>query len=163
MIGFWLTYLYFVYHTTLSLVLPTVKSYIFFANNEQKSSDLPSLIYLYSEHLFHHQGQIPTSALLMRSYALQGYQNQGSGEPLVAASYWLLLKTIYMNWLFNDNTVAGRNVNVTALVLSGVVVGLLLCGLIALVVLWKYSTDVFGDEKGIRTSNGDINTKRKKS
>jgi len=104
------------------------------------SSELPTLILLYSDRIFQYQGDL-TSASLMRSYALQGYLNQGAGEPISNASFWLWIRTLYLGWLFND---AGNetNINPVALLFSGFLVGLLFFALTAVVVWFVFKGEI---------------------
>mmetsp|Transcript_16720 Transcript_16720/g.25256 ORF Transcript_16720/g.25256 Transcript_16720/m.25256 type:complete len:210 (+) Transcript_16720:43-672(+) len=98
------------------------------ANNNQmlrarmgiNAADLPSLLYLYNDHLYRYQGDL-SMASHMRSYALKGYENN-SAEQIMSASLWLYLYTIYLEFLYNNNS--GR-LNLCALLLSSVVVGML--------------------------------------
>mmetsp|Transcript_14836 Transcript_14836/g.35707 ORF Transcript_14836/g.35707 Transcript_14836/m.35707 type:complete len:181 (-) Transcript_14836:1191-1733(-) len=96
-------------------------------------NELPSLLFLYSGQIFRYQGN-PTSAELMRSYALQGFHNQGIGKPMRDASYLLWLKTKYMDWLFSGGGGDSVDINVTVIVVSGFVVGILVCSLVAVAV-----------------------------
>ena len=104
-------------------------------------SELPSLIFLHNERIFRYQGEL-SSANLMRSYALQGFHNQGMGEAILDSSYWLLVKTKYINWLFNYSaTGSSGNINVTALVLTGFVLGVAVCALIAMIVVLRFKEE----------------------
>jgi len=72
----------------------------------------------------------------MRSYALQGFLNQGTGDLLLKWSYLLFVKTKYTDWLFNYGVGSNRvdEINGTALVIGGFVLGLVLCAVIAITV-----------------------------
>ena len=123
------------------------------------NSELPSLVYLYSDQIFRYQGKPTLSANLIRSYALQGFHNQGMGEPMLNASYWLLIKTKYLDWLFDGDygSSSAVTINMTALVFSGFVAGLLfVCGIGVIVILI-----CFKEEEETRNNNRK-KTKRKK-
>ena len=92
----------------------------------------------------------------MRSYALQGFHNQGTGELMPDASYRLLLKTIYLDWLFNG---AGRSVdvNTAAVAISGFVVGLAFC-VVAAVAVSLCSKG----EDGVRAAGNKVKKRNKK-
>jgi hypothetical protein len=104
----------------------------------QYNSELPALVFLRGDIIFRYQGDVsPTlSADRMRSYALQGFLNQGTGDLLLKWSYLLLVKMKYTDWLFNRG--AGRNrvdgINGTALVIGGFVLGLIICAVVVITV-----------------------------
>ncbi len=72
----------------------------------------------------------------MRSYALQGYQNQGTGETFPNASWILLIKAIYLDWIFHGGRWGSleKGVNSNALVFSGFVCGMMILGCVTLIV-----------------------------
>lgn len=111
-------------------------------------SGLPSLVFLQGDRVFHHKGA-PTSSEHMRSYALQGYQNQGAGAPLRRASPWLRVRTAYLGWLFHGDVAAGH-VNMTALMASAFVAGLAVAAAVAIVVALPSADDgaAAADTKG---------------
>mmetsp|Transcript_21668 Transcript_21668/g.44604 ORF Transcript_21668/g.44604 Transcript_21668/m.44604 type:complete len:244 (-) Transcript_21668:1767-2498(-) len=98
-------------------------------------SEFPSLILLYGDRIFRYQGTL-TSSALMRSYALHGYQNQGMGEYFPDASWILLTKAIYLNWIYNGGRWDSleRGFNLYALVISGFVFGMMSLGCAALII-----------------------------
>lgn len=103
------------------------------------TSDLPSLLYLYNDNLYRYQGDLSSS--LMRSYALKGYENN-SPEELMNASLWLYLKTICLDFLYYNNT---DRLNLCALLLLSVVVGMLAMFALAVIVVSVSSEE--GDKK----------------
>ena len=71
----------------------------------------------------------------MRSYAFKGYENQGVGETVLTASWWLWAKTMYLDWLFvgdGSRGNQGNNVNWNAVLFTGFVGGLVFCLLVAI-------------------------------
>ena len=94
------------------------------------AADLPSLLYLYNDRLYRYQGDL-SKASHMRSYALNGYENN-SAEQIKSASLWLYLYTIYLELLYNNNS--GR-LNLYALLLSSVVVGMLVVFAFAVIII----------------------------
>jgi hypothetical protein len=108
------------------------------ANNNQmlrarmgiNAADLPSLLYLYNDHLYRYQGDLSTASH-MRSYALKGYENN-SAEQIMSASLWLYLYTICLEFLYNNN---GGGLNLYALLLSSVVVGMLVVFAFAVIIV----------------------------
>ncbi len=104
------------------------------------TSDLPSLLYLYNDHLYRYQGDL-SSPSHMRSCALKGYENNNS-EKLMRASIWLYLYTIYVEFLYDNNT---DRLNLYTLLLLSMVVGMLAMFAFAVVVVSIPSEE--GDKK----------------
>mmetsp|Transcript_11734 Transcript_11734/g.16826 ORF Transcript_11734/g.16826 Transcript_11734/m.16826 type:complete len:214 (-) Transcript_11734:1958-2599(-) len=104
------------------------------------TSDLPSLLYLYNNHLYRYQGDLSSSSH-MRSYALKGYENN-IPEKLMSASLWLYLNTIYLDFLYYNNA---DRLNLCALLLLSVVVGMIAMFAFAVTVVSISSEE--GDEK----------------
>ena len=110
------------------------------ARMDIKTADVPSLLYLYNENLYRYQGDL-SSASNMRSYALKGYENN-SAEKIMNASLLLYLKTICFEFLYYNNE--GR-LNLSVLLISSAVVGMLVMFAIAVIVVSMSSEE--GDKK----------------
>jgi len=112
------------------------------ARMDINTADLPSLLYLYKNHLYRYQGDL-SSASYMRSYALKGYENN-IPERFIGGNLWLYVATVCVEFLYNNN--AGK-LNLSALLLSSVVLGMLI--VFAFVVVTIVSED---DEKKKKTA-----------
>lgn len=110
------------------------------ARMDIKTVDVPSLLYLYNEHLYRYQGDL-SSASNMRSYALKGFENN-SAEAIIGASLWLYLKTICFEFLYYNNE---GKLNLSVLLLCSAVVGMLVMFAIAVIVVSMSSEE--GDKK----------------
>lgn len=104
------------------------------------TSDLPALLYLYNDHLYHYQGDLSSSSH-MRSYALKGYENN-SPERLMSVSLWFYLNTICLEFLYDNNA---DRLNLCALLLLSVVVGMFAMFALAVIVVSISSEE--GDKK----------------
>lgn len=113
--------------------------------HSQYISELPAFVFLRDDRIFRYQGDVShtLSADRMRSYALQGFLNQGTGDLLLKWSCLLLVKTKYTDWLFNYGAGSNRvdEINGTALVIGGFVLGLIICAVVAITVLVCFVDD----------------------
>lgn len=108
--------------------------------------ELPALLYLYSERAFRYQGELTPK--LIRSYAMVGFQNQGGGVEIPAASWWLVAKFAYFERLYGSSADgASGSIDLGVVLASGFMVGILACASVAFFVCLFVKDDASGNEK----------------